>query len=515
MAKLQRHQELPTRWGEREALREKGQFWTPEWVVEAMVAYVLQGNPSEVFDPAVGAGVFLRVAKKVSQQLGVQVSLAGCELDADALAEAAKQGLTADDLKQVQIADFLRSSPERLLQATVANPPYIRHHRMSAERKAELRQLCKRITGMTLDARAGIHVYFLLHALERLAPGGRLSFIMPADTVEGIFAPRLWRWITDHYRLDAVITFAPEATPFPGVDTNPLVLCIANAQPAGVLRWARCEHAHRDDLKTWVLSGFAQPAPSTIHAAERPLEEALASGLSRPPQSGTGLAGRRLGEFARVLRGIATGCNEFFFLTEEQATELELPDEYLRLAVGRTRDVSGAEITAESMQALARRGRPTRLLYLDDRPARRFPVAVQRYLARGEKLGLPERPLIRQRRPWYKMEQRAVPPFLFAYLGRRNARFIRNDAGVLPLTGFLCVYPLLDNEETIARLWRVLSHPDTVANLALVGKSYGEGAIKVEPRALEQLTMPAHALEEAGLTDAFGTEQLGFEFQEP
>lgn len=38
------------------------------------------------------------------------------------------------------------------------------------------------------------------------------------------------------------------------------------------------------------------------------------------------------------------------------------------------------------------------------------------------------------------MEQREVPPILFAYLGRRNTRFILNEAGILPLTGFLCVY---------------------------------------------------------------------------
>jgi hypothetical protein len=34
-------------------------------------------------------------------------------------------------------------------------------------------------------------------------------------------------------------------------------------------------------------------------------------------------------------------------------------------------------------------------------------------------------------------------------------------------------------------LWQLLQHPETVKNLVRVGKSYGSGAIKVEPRALE------------------------------
>src|SRR5262249_46653287 len=120
--------------------------------------------------------------------------------------------------------------------------------------------------------------------------------------------------------------------------------------------------------------------------------------------------------------------------------------------------------------------------------------------------GLPQRPLIAQRRPWYKMEVRTPPAFLFAYLGRRNARFIRNLAGVLPLTGFLCVYPRSEEPDYVERLWQVLRHPETVNNLAAVGKSYGSGAIKVEPRALEQLPLPTQIVAQAGL--ALGSAQL-------
>ena len=97
------------------------------------------------------------------------------------------------------------------------------------------------------------------------------------------------------------------------------------------------------------------------------------------------------------------------------------------------------------------------------------------------------------------METRRVPPILFAYLGRRNARFIRNLAGVVPLTGFLCVYPHHEDEAFINRLWKVLCHPETIANLNLVGKSYGSGAIKVEPRALEKLPLPISVVREVGI----------------
>jgi hypothetical protein len=97
------------------------------------------------------------------------------------------------------------------------------------------------------------------------------------------------------------------------------------------------------------------------------------------------------------------------------------------------------------------------------------------------------------------MEQRTPPPILFAYLGRRDCRFILNKAGVVPLTGFLCLYPWDTSQEAMKRLWCALNHPDTIRNLALVGKSYGGGALKVEPRQLDCLEIPMSVLKEVGL----------------
>jgi hypothetical protein len=463
-----------------------------------MVSYVLQSETDHIFDPAVGAGAFFKAAKVIGERLGSRIELLGAEIDQAALQQAAQHGLTADDLASVQMSNFVLHPPARRFNAIVANPPYIRHHRLPAEVKAYLKTYSANLLGAAIDGRAGLHIYFLLRALQLLAPGGRLAFIMPADTCEGVFARPLWEWITQRYHLEAVVTFTPAASPFPQVDTNPMIFLIRKTEPATDFWWTQCAQAETTQLQTWIRSGFGAEPDGPLRIHHRPLSEGLSTGLSRPPaaerQSGIVLA-----DVARVWRGIATGANDFFFLTREQARSLEIPDEFLRLAVGRTRDVDGNTITPGMLQQLQAAGRPTLLLSLDGRPLAGFPPSVQHYLLEGEKLGLPQRPLIAQRRPWYKMEVRAVPPFLFAYLGRRHARFIRNIASVMPLTGFLCVYPHESDPAFLEKLWSALTHPDTLANLPLVGKSYGAGAIKVEPRALERLPIPASASRAAGL----------------
>jgi adenine-specific DNA-methyltransferase len=491
------HQKLPGAGAEREALREKGQFWTPNWVAEAMVAYAISGGSKELFDPAVGAGVFFRAAKTISKINGLRLELTGTEIDPEALEQAKTCGLSEEDLAKVQITDFVLNPPRSALSAVVCNPPYIRHHRLSGEVKAKLKELCTTIIGTTLDGRAGFHIYFLLRALQLLGKDGRLAFIMPADTCEGIFSTTLWKWITERYKLDAVITFSPEASPFPGVDTNAVIFLIRNDKPVDKFLWARCIQAQTGELKAWVTSDF-QTSGENLLVHQRTLSEGLSIGLSRPPvdnESDDPL----LGEFAKVMRGIATGANQFFFLTKKQASEFGIPHKYLLPAIGRTRDVSGNTIDNNTLNALDEAGKPTLLLSLDNTPLEQLPKTLREYLQHGEELELHLRSLISTRRPWYKMEVRPTPPYLFAYLGRRSARFIRNHAGVMPLTGFLCVYARNNSPEFVNRLWTILSHSETINNLSLVGKSYGGGAIKVEPRSLERLRLPLEIVLKSGI----------------
>lgn len=492
MGKIKAHQKLPTEWNEREILRDKGQFWTPSWVAEAMVAYVSE-NTDLVFDPATGRGAFCEALLKLDKE---NVSFFGTDIDAEVLADEIYNHKSCF----VEERDFIKNPPQRKFKSIVANPPYIRHHRIDEDTKAFLRQLCARITGFAIDGRAGYHIYFLVQALNLLEFNGRLAFIMPSDTCEGIFAKKLWNWISEKYCIEAVVTFEEKATPFPKIDTNAIVFFIRNSKPVQNLFWVKANQAHSADLFNFVSSGFKLQKYDSLEINNRKLKEAITTGLSRPEQDHNGFK-FCLNGLAKVMRGIATGSNEFFFLTSQQVKKLGIPNEFLIRAVGRTRDAKGNIITAQDVKNLEEQNRPTYLFSINGHYA--FPKSVSDYLKVGEKMGLPDRPLIKQRKPWYKMETREVPPLLFAYLGRRNTRFIKNEAGVLPLTGFLCVYPIYTDKEYIDRLWQALNHPDTIQNLKLVGKSYGSGAIKVEPCNLKKLPISEHIVNQFDLKRSY------------
>jgi hypothetical protein len=486
--KLRTHQSLPRSGPARESLREKGQFWTPEWIAKAMVAYAAGDTRECIFDPAVGEGAFFSAAR----HLAPGIALHGSDIDRAIAVKTQRQYAGS----KVEVRDFVLAPTPTRHSALVANPPYIRHHRLSEQVKFALRKFALDFTGLKIDGRAGYHVFFLLRALERLEQGGRLCFILPADTFEGVFARSLWEWVAKHYRLDALLTFADDATPFPGVDTNAVIIFLRNEPPADTLTWARCIEHDSNDVFTWVESRFTSLTPH-LEQHHVPLDRALANGLSRNPMQEA--AGIPLSAFASVMRGIATGANEYFTFTSEQIKSHGIPKKFFVRTAVRTKHVSGDVLRSDHLKQLDKDGHPTYLLCLTGEDRELESTELERYLKMGKKQALHDRPLISTRRPWYRMEQRRKPTFLFAYLGRRNSRFILNEAGVRPLTGFLCVYAHSNDQEHIQRLWRALNDARTLANLRMVGKSYGFGAIKVEPRSLERLILPYEVCEELGL----------------
>jgi len=484
-------QHIPTNWQQREVLREKGQFWTPDWVADAMIEYVATGSDL-IFDPATGGGAFLSALRRRDSK----VPFYGTDIDNEVLLEGIYSGANTF----VENRDFIKNPPNQRFKSIVANPPYIRHHRIDEQTKLHLKQLTAQITGFTIDGRAGLHVYFLLQALHLLETGGRLAFLVPADICEGKFAPKLWKWVAEHFCIECVATFTEAAAPFPSIDTNALIFFIKNELPNHHFAWIKIKE-RGGELKKFVENRFRGQDSSPMLFEKRSLAEALKTGFSRP-QNDTPISKYALSDFASVMRDIATGANEFFFLTELQIAELNLPREFFRKTVGRTRDIERDTLVDGDMLRLDKSGRPTWLLSIEQ-PFDTLPRALREYLKKGEELALPERALIRQRKPWYKQEKRQKPEMMFAYLGRRSTRFILNNAGVVPLHCLHCVYTKSKTPQQIHALWQALNHPDTLENLHLVSKSYGSGALKAAPRNLANLPIPEHIVIKFGLLSQY------------
>ena len=466
------------------------------WLANIMATWVTAIAPKSIFDPAVGPGTFYAAA--IGN--GFKGKLLGHELHQEAFLEGESIGLALDVFKNVTIGDFITSQSTVKYPAIISNPPYMRHHRLGAEYKVMLSKFAIRELGFPLDGRVGLHVYFLIKCLSALQENGRLVFLLPADVCEGVSANKLWVELTRRYRLNAVLTFSAEAAPFPKVDTNAMVFFMSKEAPQKTFVWIKATGRNQDSIQAALDENFTHETPlPDVERFHRNTAEGVATGLSRPLHTVHG-AGLPLSRFAKVMRGIATGENSFFHMTQKDLVDRGLPKNYFTRAISRTRDCKGSILTINAIEELDKEDRPTWLLTLGKVDKESLPKKLREYLVTGEVQGLHERSLIKTRRPWYKMEHRTPPPLLFAYLGRRECRFIKNMANVVPLTGFLCVYPHDGSADNIDALWRALNSPATLDNLKYVGKSYGDGSLKVEPGPLADLIIPNSIIEEFDLT---------------
>lgn len=485
----------------RAQLQEKGQFWTPGWIAENMARYALMGGADHVFDPAYGMGAFFVAANKIKKEFGKRkINFYGGDIDPDLIKEIKKNKLLAPaEVANLVTQDFIKAGTERKYKSIVVNPPYIRHHKISSEQKVELKKIAKKYLDTELDGRAGLHIYFLILSLLSLEKNGRMSFIVSSGVCEGVFSGVLWSWIAKNYQIEAVLTFTGDATPFPNIDTNPIVFFIKNSQPKANFSWAKCLQEDGDEIKKWISSGFDGRGldKKKMIVSERTLSEGLKTGLSREPQTEDHKF--TLGDFAYAMRGIATGNNDYFLITQETAKKFNIPDSYLVPAIARTRDLTRDVIDEDLFKEMETRNRPYSLLYIDDEKIEDLPKSLKEYIYYGEQNGVHKTPLISTRKPWFKMERRDPPPIFFSYLGRRNSRFIHNKVGALPLNGFLCIYPKSKNKNDVKKLLKLINHKEVLKNLFLVGKSYGSDAVKVEPRALERLPIPEDLVKEYGL----------------
>ena len=214
-----------------------------------------------------------------------------------------------------------------------------------------------------------------------------------------------------------------------------------------------------------------------------------------------------LGDIFAIKRGLATGANNFFILTEADAKKLRIPRPFLRPILPGPRHLTDDII--EALPGEAPDVSP-RLYLLDcDEPEEHIKTTwplLYEYLQQGRAKNIHATYLASRRTPWYSQEQRPPAPFLCTYMGRsRNGkhpfRFLRNRSQATAHNVYLMMYPkgrlrdaLNQHPELEERVFEALRRI-TPTQLLSEGRVYGGGLHKVEPKELAQI--PARLLLES------------------
>jgi adenine-specific DNA-methyltransferase len=188
--------------------------------------------------------------------------------------------------------------------------------------------------------------------------------------------------------------------------------------------------------------------------------------------------------FAKVVRGIATGANDYFTFNLSKARQYAIDERYLLPCVCKAVDVRGHFFTRTDFENLMQNGKKAFLLNAQDAND----PHVKKYLKKGENEQIDKKYLTACRNPWFTLEKRPPSPIWVSVFNRTGLRFVRNEANVSNLTTFHCIYPrqqLFSSVPTDLLFAYLLT--DTARRIFEDNsREYGNGLQKFEPNDLNK-----------------------------
>jgi hypothetical protein len=515
-----------------------GQFRTPPVIAELMAAWVVRSADDTVLDPGIGAAALSTSAYATKQSQGGESSLSemnGVDLSPlSVLMAAVSLRLTnGGGRPNLQTQNFLEYQPGDIdeVDAVISNPPYTRHHEFDTEVKAEMNSQMEAEAGRSISTLSPLYAYFYIHSTQFLADDGRSTFITPSEFLETKYGEDLKAFLLENYHIRGFVLYDREAdsqfdealttsfisflerkaedeeddeelTKFVRVDEWPgqdAVLDAVNDGTEGDTEWGFVNTVRQSDL---------EPADKWDDLLD-PLD--IGDDDQLVPFSDIG----------EVNRGIATGKNDYFCLSDDELTgstgeyEWDIEDRFLSPLIRNARAVPHFDYRQADWEEQRASGDEVWLLYhldkldwnpkthrkeddgtknaslsefgttedTDDNEELR---TVVEYLQYGMDELVHEGYLASNRDPWYVFDRRDPAPILYTYMSRSRGRFVHNKTGGRTLTNLHCVYLDVElNDEETKALLAYLNSPFADQIVKRSGRTYSTGMDKVEPNELE------------------------------
>jgi adenine-specific DNA-methyltransferase len=413
-----------------------GQFFTPMPVAEFMAKWVV-GNPRArtILDPAIGMGIFFRSILKLEKQNSYEFS--GYDID-PTICGRVKSLFTAFKHIDFELKneDYLFNDWLKKYDGIICNPPYFKFQDYK-NRAASLAELQTRL-GVNLSGFTNIYTMFMLKSINQLSPDGRAAYLVPSEFLNAGYGTIVKKHLLENGSLRHVILFRSNENIFSNALTTSCILLFANDNQSKPVTFVDARKDEDLQIHYWRLADYPN---AKVNGKARPyadLNPDLKWRVYYEKQSGAKFRDLvPLSSYGKVVRGIATGDNDYFTFDEKKKVEFGIKDEFLLPCLTKAVQAGGSFFTQKYFADLRLRGNRIFLLNAADLTD----DSLQRYLKLGEKSGVNKRYLTRHRSPWHAIENRPPAPILITVFNRTGLRFVRNEANIRSLTSFHAFYP--------------------------------------------------------------------------
>lgn len=458
------------------------QFFTPFQLASLMADWLFGNkNMQTVLEPAFGLGVFSRALLSKKSDLSIK----GFDIDEKIFVEA-KEIFNDTPNVNIHLEDYMFNDWNNKYDGIICNPPYFKFH--DYDNKTILNEIENRLK-IKLNGFTNLYTLFLLKSIYQLNPNGRLAYIIPSEFLNSDYGKLVKSALIKNKVLRHIVVFDFEENVFDDALTTACILLCSNDKHSQKVNFSTIKKI--DDLE--LIKSYISDYPlnsnnnSTFNINE--LEPEVK--WRKYYQEQNGIRYKNLIPFssvAKVVRGIATGANEYFTFSKSKANQYRIDEKYLLPCICKAVDVKDNFFTIDNFHSLVNSDRQTYLLNAIGSKDEN----VLKYVELGEKSGINKKYLTACRTPWYSLENRPPSPIWVSVFNRSRLKFIRNEANISNLTTFHCVYPvqnsLFDNVNVDVLFAYLLT--DVAREIFEDNRrEYGNGLQKFEPNDLNKAMM--------------------------
>ena len=526
-----------------EHIKAYGQYFTRVEAARFMCRWAC-ADADRILDPAAGNSIFLKEAKKIRSDS----TLVGYEADPEIL-EFFGNPVEAD----LRNADYLLNDWELKFDAIVCNPPYNRFQ--SVPDRGKITRSIARYTGIKYSTYTNQYILFLIKSLFQLSENGRLAYIIPTEFLNSKYGTPIKEKLIEEHLLRAIINFENDDEMFVNATTTCCILlvdrkekqsvCFYNLSSISDLERILIGADERRDESPEMTDGtfdgddvssdmtdVTLPGHSSVNMVEIPYEHLKSDEKWRAYlyQEDNAIYKNLtdLSEFCHVSRGIATGANDYFCMSESKMKIYGIPENAVMPCICRSADIKKAVFTKEDFDELARKDKTVYVLNIvresgvqsEKRETRmqkgdltlcsikrdlsacpgeenNFRAeyseeekrSIDDYIEKGKAEGVHKKHLVSCRHPWYSMEQKPVAPIWVSSACRGGIKFVRNLAGVNTLTTFHSVYINEEYEKYTDIIFCYFLTPIAQSIIRDNRKEMGNGLDKFQPGDLNSAKM--------------------------
>lgn len=441
-------------------------------------------------EPSAGDAAFLTAAvsrlARLRRKRGFVPRVDGVEIHAASASLARRRVQEAGGSGEVLESDFFDVVPSPIYDAVIGNPPYIRYQNFSGEARSKSRQAALR-GGVSLTGLASSWAAFVVHSALFLKPGGRLGLVLPAELLSVNYAAPVRQFLFQKFRQVQLVLFAEQV--FPEAEADVVLLLADGYGEASTGQAIVRQTRNVSSLRTLEAGQVWTPADPSGKWTGSLVDPFVTGALDSILHSERFVPLETWGD---TTLGLVTGNNKYFAISPVRAKELGLSaSELLPLSPPGSSHLRGLSLSSALMARLGQDGQSTLLFYPKDKPSK----AAAAYIEAGHLTGVDKAYKCQVRKTWYRVPLVKPADLLLTSMNADAPRLISNEVSAYHLNSVHGVYLKTGDREIGLELLPLASlNSVTLMHAELVGRAYGGGILKLEPKEADLWAVPSKAL---------------------